>query len=475
MRFLPEIRLLPGSGNFSLFGEAAVMLFFIGSVTLLYVTRLVGLPFAVVSFDILAISLLILSWKRFHGGLHPCWLFLLAITFFQGGALFGYLFGDTSDPFTITLMWVTPFDVPGAVRAETLLCIAVSMLFVYLPCAYNLTEKRYSATFSPSVRKVMLYMFYLFLPFEAYKVWTYIRFVQAHGGYAANLLLNTDLLSSVGLPIRLLSIVSTCAFYDILLMETQATRLRYVYVSFLGIMLLSLGIGDRGGILTLLVMIWYVHKFKRQTRFNFVPLIIVGSLGAMLAAFIGHTRSNEAVASVNILHFVTGQGVSMQVTELAIAEKHLFQPHAWSYLMHGSRLFPKGQPAGSVFNDDVSMFLSPERVAEGQGTGSSYIGEAYLLGGIPGVVLVSLGLGLLLRMIYNLSDRKYGFAVTIVLLPELIFLPRAEILSFLSRGMQYSVGMLLVGAAAVAIDRYLRLLHRWPAAAGRLRKRPAAT
>ncbi len=65
------------------------MLFFIGSVTLLYVTRLVGLPFAVVSFDILAISLLILSWKRFHGGLHPCWLFFLAITFFQGGALFG--------------------------------------------------------------------------------------------------------------------------------------------------------------------------------------------------------------------------------------------------------------------------------------------------------------------------------------------------------------------------------------------------
>ena len=120
------------------------------------------------------------------------------------------------------------------------------------------------------------------------------------------------------------------------------------------------------------------------------------------------------------------------------------------------------------------MFLSTERVAEGQGTGSSYIGEAFLLGGIPGVVLISFGLGLLLRMIYNVSDRKYGLAVTIVLLPELIFLPRAEILSPLGRGVQYSVGMLVVGAAALAIERYLRLLHRW-AAVDRLGKRPAAT
>jgi len=474
MRLLPVSRRASSSGLVFFCGEAAALLLFITGVSLLYVTRTVGLTFAVVCFDLFAIALLILSWRRFHGGLHPCWLFLLAITFFQGGALFGYLFGDTSNPFSITLMWITPFDVPERYRAETLLCIALSMLCVYLPCGYRAREERYRAEFSLSIRKITLSMFYLFLPFEAYKIWTYIRFIQAHGGYAANLLLNADLLSSVGLPIRLLSLVCTCAFYNILLMETRTLRLRYVYASYLGVMLLSLGIGDRGGVLTLLVMIWYVHKFKRHTRFNFLPLIIVGSAGALLAAFIGYTRSNETIASLSILHFITGQGVSMQVTELAIAQRHFFAPHAWSYLIHGSRLFAGQQPAGSLFNDDVSGYLSNVRVTEGLGTGSSYIAEAFLLGGIPGVVLVSVCIGFLLRGLYSLSERKYGLALTIVLLPELIFLPRAEILSPLSRGLQYGCGMLAVGIVSLVLVRYLRLMHG-STAAGRLQKGEATT
>jgi len=443
------------------FVEAALLLLYILGAALLYLFRIVDLDFLVVCFDLLTGFLLIRSWNRFHGGLHPCWLFLVGIAFFQGGALLGYLFGDISDPFLVTMMFITPVSIAEPYKAMTILCVALSMVCIYLPCAFRVTRRSYSADFSRGVRKATLFIYYLLLPFEMYKVWAYVSFIQSHGGYAANLLMNTELHEAAGLPVRLASFVCAGAFYLLLLIETRRSILKYVYITFIGTLLLSLGIGDRGGVLTHLVMIWYVHKFKTGKSFKFAPLIIIGCLGAILSALVGQMRSNEELqATTNVLSFITGQGLSLQVTELAIAERARFAPHAVSYLLHGSGLFPGEIRPGQMFNLDLPEYLSNVRVQQGLGTGSTFIAEAYLLGGVLGVVIVSLCIGFALRLLYVVSDRKYGLAPTIMFLAALVFVPRAEILSPLRIGLQIGVGMALVGAAAHFCAKWLGFLKQ---------------
>ena len=43
--------------------------------------------------------LIVLAWKRFDQGRHPCFLFLCTLLFFQGGRLIGFCLGVTPDPF----------------------------------------------------------------------------------------------------------------------------------------------------------------------------------------------------------------------------------------------------------------------------------------------------------------------------------------------------------------------------------------
>ena len=439
----------------SVFVDVSLMLLYISVLALLYIFRAVDLTVLIVCFDLMTVFLLIRSWKRFHGGMHPCWLFLLAVGFFQCGALLGYLFGDTSDPFVVTMMFISPFSVAEPYKAETLLCIALSMVFVYLPCAYQVSPKVYSAAFSLRFRQVIRWIFYVFLPFEFYKVWAYVRFTQSHGGYAANLLMNTELRDAAGMPVRLASFVCASAFYLLLLTENRMPVLKYVYVFYISALLLSLGIGDRGGVLTQFIMIWFVHKFKTGKSFKLVPMLIIGCLGAILSAFIGHVRSNEAIeGSMNIVHFITGQGISLQVTELAVAEHDTFAPHAISYLLCGSGLCPGEIQSGQMLNRDVSEHLSSVRVEQGLGTGSSFVAEAFLLGGIAGVIIVSLCIGLALRLLHSVSDKKYGLAPTIMFLAAIVFMPRAEILSPVHSGLQIGVGMALVGAFAHFAARF---------------------
>lgn len=441
--------------------ETLLLLLYILAISLLYALRMVSLNGVIICFDILVIFLLIWSWKRLNGGLHPCWLLLLAIGFFQGGALLGFLFGSTTDPFVVTLMFTSPISISEPYEVETILSVALAMVFVYLPCAYRFSPTTYTPMFSLRVRQVAKYIFYGFLPFEFYKVWVYVRFVQSHGGYAANLLLNDELRMAAGTPVRLASFVCTSAFYLLLLVENRTAVLKYVYIAFISTLLLSLGIGDRGGVLTRLVLIWYIQKFKTGNQFKFKTLLIVGSIGAILSSFIGQLRSNEKIeGTMNVMHFITGQGVSLQVTELAVARRAEFGSHAVSYLIHGAGLGTGERRSGQLFDQDLASYLSNVRVEQGLGTGSSFIAEAFLLGGLLGVIIVSTCIGFALRKMYEVSGRKYGLVPTIMFLPAIVFMPRAEILSPIHSGLKIGTGMALVGMAAYFLSMFFALFTR---------------
>src|SRR5271167_1222736 len=81
-------------------------------------------------------SLIVLAWKRFDQGRHPCFLFLCTLMLFQCGRLIGFCLGVTPDPFEIELMTPLPFSIPRDEAGLALLVIALSAICVYAPCRW---------------------------------------------------------------------------------------------------------------------------------------------------------------------------------------------------------------------------------------------------------------------------------------------------------------------------------------------------
>src|SRR5271157_5305555 len=60
---------------------------------------------------LLLASLIVLSWRRFDQGRHPCFLFLGTLMLFQGGGLLAYCLGADNDPLRVQIMTPIPFYV----------------------------------------------------------------------------------------------------------------------------------------------------------------------------------------------------------------------------------------------------------------------------------------------------------------------------------------------------------------------------
>src|ERR1019366_5549366 len=73
---------------------------------------------------------------------------------------------------------------------------------------------------------------------------------------------------------------------------------------------------------------------------------------------------------------------------------------------------------GKHFNDDVAMFLHPTDFLLGHGTGSAYLAEAYLVGGLWGIVLVSGLLGALLHGMHAHSGNPLQLFLVAMILPD---------------------------------------------------------
>ena len=98
---------------------------------------------AVVLTAVLLASLIALSWINLGQGRHPCFLFLSTLTLFQGGRLIAYCLGDPSQPMQVQLMQLSFFNVGRTNEGIVLLCLALSAICAYAPCA---------GTTSPSLR-----------------------------------------------------------------------------------------------------------------------------------------------------------------------------------------------------------------------------------------------------------------------------------------------------------------------------------
>jgi oligosaccharide repeat unit polymerase len=384
-------------------------------------------------------GLLALTWRTFDGGRHPCFLFLCMLLLFQMGRLVGYALGAITDPFNVVVATLIPLTVSPATSEITILLVLLSATVIYGVCAWNAP----TIVLPPGREQSWLPASYLLLaasfPFVLYKNYVYLQFIRSHGGYLAIFTESDAVAQSAGTLVRVMSLVAANAFLLVYLIERRRGRLALVTSIFLSTSVLELLIGLRGKVFLFLLTLWFLHNLKTGKRFRLVTLATVVLVGSFAAVAISGFREMRSTAVTGPAAFIAGQGISMGVTQIAIQYSPLFHPHAETYLTNEllQAVYPGSHfGQGQLFDNDISVFLNVDAYRAGFGTGSSYLAEAWVAGGLLAALIVSVLIGLALRLLHRIAGHFFGALAVAILLPSLIYLPRAQLLSPIANGLK---------------------------------------
>jgi oligosaccharide repeat unit polymerase len=422
----------------------------------------IPVPVCVVVAAAILIGLLFVSWWRFDGGRHPCFLFLAMLFVFQGSRLAGWIFGVTPDPMRIFVATAVPLDVSSHSARITLFLIVASALCVYIPCRLRyrpivLPPGEFSE-WLPALYLVVAVSF----PFALYKNLMYFLFIRAHGGYLAVFTDNAAVLQSAGPIARSVSIVCATAILIAYVLERSRGRVAMLLTLYFGLSGLDLLIGFRGKVFTEVLSIWLLHNLKTGGRFRLahvaIAAVVINSVAVAVAAY----REDNQIKMLSPIAFVAGQGISMNVTEAAVEYHNRFAGHGLAYLVDGfaSGINPSTATGeGRLWTSDLTEYLNPAAARMGFGTASTYLAELYLLAGLPAVILGSLAVGYCLHLLHRFSSSALGAIAMALVLPSLIYLPRAEFLNPLAVFLKALVACSIVVAGAVCFRPLVDVLR----------------
>ena len=433
--------------------EILAYLGIVGLGTLAFVVGWLTPNGAVVLTAVLLVGLLLLAWCRFNQGRHPCFLFLGTLLLLQGGRLLAYCLGSEPNPLRIRVQAAFPFDISRDNAGLVLLCLTLSAICIYGPCSWN--YRRIAAPSGKGTRQYLPYLYLLFsttLPLQLYKNYQYYRAVQQHGGYVSFFINHAEIAASVPLLVRAIVLINLPAFVAIFVFEQRKKYLYLVTITYFAAASLVLLLGLRGGIFALVLTLWYVAAIKSKKRSRVFALGLLAFVLVLVGCVVESLREDsDSLADFAFapLEFVTLQGNSLDVTEVAVKHRQVFAPYAASYLWNELK-------NGFIANDtrnyfrgkflpfDVSVFLNRSAFALGHGTGGSYIGEAYVIGGLFGVALISLLIGGGLHLLYRLSQNTLSLFVVAMILPDILGMPRGQLLDWLSVLLRTSIAILLL-------------------------------
>jgi oligosaccharide repeat unit polymerase len=446
---------LPGT-RLHAFVETAGLIVYALVSCILFIQHLVSQTDAGVMTAVLLCVLVGLSWRNLGSGRHPCFLFLSILTLVQGGRLLAYCLGADLNPLRVANLTGAPFDISREATGLSLLAVGSAALLVYLPCRW--CYRPIDPPQTGRVKKYLPYLYLLFflsLPVQAFKNYEYYQVAQANGGYLYYYVNHAAFASSVPFLVRLLALAAFPTFIALFAFETRRRRLWMVACLYFCSSILVLLLGSRFGTFGLLLALWYAAGVKsgRKSRLLWaLGLGIVLLVGAEVVEL--HREDPDSVQSYTFapLSFIRVQGNSLDVTQLAIAYRQVFSPYGASYLWNELQdaFVPRDASdyvRGRRFADDVTAFLNASVFETGMGTSSSYIAECYVIGGMIGVLVVSLLVGFGLHVLYRASGTSVGLFIVVMMLPDVIAMPRGQLLdwpSVLLRSFLY-IGVLWMG------------------------------
>ncbi len=408
---------------------------------------------AVVLTVLLLFTLTVLAWNRFDQGRHPCFLFLCTLMFFQGGRLLTYCFGAIDSPLRVRVLTHYAFDIPRVDAGIVLLSLALSAICIYAPCRWR--YHRLVTSDDGRARHYLPYLYLLFygsLPIQLLKNYRYYEYVKQHGGYVAIFLSHSNLAASVPFLVRIIPLLSLPTFVAIFTLEHRKKYLYAAAILYFGTASLILLLGSRLAIFALILTLWYIARLRSSRKVRVLWLIVIALALMVVADFVQSLREDSAaIANYSFLpaEFLSLQGNSLDVTEVAVTHRELFAPHAMSYLWYElQNAFVASDVRnyfrGKALSSDVSVFLNASLFAHGGGSGASYLAEAYVIGGLVGVVLISLMIGCLLHILYRFIRQPLSLFVVAMILPDVLSMPRQQLLDWISVLLRTVISILLL-------------------------------
>ncbi len=441
--------------------ELCVLLSILGLGVLAYELRWLSAAQAAEGTAVFLCCLALLAFFRFHRGRHPCFLFLCVLTLLQAGRSVAYLFGDGPDPLQIAGVAPHPFDLTHSEAGTVLQCLALSAL-----CIYGVSRWHYRRLTPPSGGPVARYLPFLYLvyygtlPIQLYKNYSYYDFIQQHGGYLYLWTHRGDIVSSVPFLVRAIVLINAPAFLAIFVFETRKKWLYLATLSYFISSIFTLLMGYRSSIFVLVLVLWYVANIKSVKKSKVLGLAAVALVlvvaGGMIQMLREDSRATLADYVFAPLEFIRAQGNSIDVTAVAVKYENLLAPHALSYAgreLQGAFVWRDVQYSrGQDLANDVTVLLNPIALSLGLGDAGSYLAQMYLLGGVAGVVVLSLLLGGGLHMLHRYSRNALSLFVVASILPSVILMPRGQLLGW--------IPTLLTTGISVAVLWFSWLLYR---------------
>ena len=419
--------------------EVLVYLAVVAVATLCFLAGWLTVNGAVVLTVVLLISLIVMSWVHLGQGRHPCFLFLCTLLLFQGGRLIAYCLGSIPDPFSVVVMVDAPFGITRNDSGIVMFCIAISAICIYAPCRWN-----YQSILPPADRTVGQYLPYLYvvycstLPFLLYKNYLYYQYIQGHGWYTVFYNDYSRLAASVPLVVRVAALFTLPVLVAIFVFETRKKMLYTVLTLYFCSSIVVLLTGARMGTFSLILSLWYVARIKSRKDTRIWRLAVLAAALVVVANLVALARFGEEVegrSAVDPVGFVATQGVSLAVTEVAVVHRNLFEPYIFSYLLHELQIELVSSDVsnyfrGRQFGFDVSVFLNPRLFEDGFATSGAYVAEAYIIGGILGVMAFSLLIGWGLRFMHACSRNARMLVLVALVLPQVLLMPRGFLLGW---------------------------------------------
>jgi oligosaccharide repeat unit polymerase len=408
----------------------------------------------------LLLGLIALAWKHFRSGCHPAFYFLCVLALFQGGRLMA----GEADPFRVVLMTTIQFDVSREIAGTVLLALALSALVIYAVCRWNYRplaplqneSLKNESLKNESWQRFLPYLRVLFwssLPIQLYKNYCYYAYARDHGGYLVFFIDHEGMAGSIPAVVRAVALVTLPALAGIFVLENRTRRLRTAALIYFAVAAPVLITGSRGALFSLIVALWYLRQARSGRRIRMGTLAMIAAALVGVGALVGSFRDEGTPARTlaGPAAFIADQGSSLNVTEIAVLRRDAFLPHIGSYLASEleSAFVAADQVSyspGQRFSDDAAMYLNPVTYRLGFGCGSSYVAEAYILGGLWGAVLVSAGLGWLLHAMHRASAHPLGLFLVAMILPDVLWMPRGGLLDWVSASLRTAVSLLLIAA-----------------------------
>ncbi|HVO63231.1 MAG TPA: O-antigen polysaccharide polymerase Wzy [Terriglobales bacterium] len=406
---------------------------------LAFVTGWLSINAAVVLTVLLLGSLIALSWIHLGHGRHPVFLFLCTLTLFQGGRLIAYCVGVEPTPMHIILLNAN-FDISRQQQGTVLLCVALAALFVYAPARWAYRDV--PPTNSIKFEKYLPYLYLVFAitwPALIFKSYEYYDYVMSHGGYLSFFVNHSAVKATVPFIVRALSLLPYPVLIAILVIEQRKSLVWLLSILYLGATAIMLAFGSRGGTVTLLLTIWWISRIRTRRRPRLLAIAFVMVVLLFLVDSVRHQReqSNPGIMGFAPIQAISIEGAPLNMTEMAVKYRSHFEHYSFSYLLYELRSGFVGidnlhYAPGQSLDLDASTFLNPELFNQGNRVASSYIGEAYIAGGMPAVVVVSLLIGWALSAIFARCDRPGYVLLLALVLQDVLVMPRAQLLDWLT-------------------------------------------